>query len=277
MSLRVHHLSCGTLCPLSRRLINGEGGWLEPAHMVCHVLLLESPAGLVLVDTGFGEADMAADTRLPAPFRAQAGLRRRPQDTARAQIVALGLDPGDVRHILLTHLDLDHAGGLSDFPEATVHLHLREQQAASTRRSFLERQRYLPAQLAHGPRWQTHAPEGEAFHGFAAARAIPELGEDILLLPLHGHTHGHSGIAVRGEAGWLLHCGDAYFHHATLAAQGQPPAGLRGYERLIAMDNAQRLHNQQRLRELAANRPELRLFCSHDPQEYAGLARAAAG
>ncbi len=34
----------------------------------------------------------------------------------------LGYSINDVRHIILTHLDLDHAGGLHDFPNAAVHV-----------------------------------------------------------------------------------------------------------------------------------------------------------
>ena len=60
MALKVHHLNCGTMCPVCARLINGQGGWLEPAQMVCHVLLIETPRdGLVLVDTGIGTRDIA--------------------------------------------------------------------------------------------------------------------------------------------------------------------------------------------------------------------------
>ncbi|WP_223281445.1 MBL fold metallo-hydrolase [Streptomyces antnestii] len=39
-------------------------------------------------------------------------------ETAVRQVAALGYDIEDVRHIVLTHLDLDHAGGLRDFPPA---------------------------------------------------------------------------------------------------------------------------------------------------------------
>ncbi len=48
MGLRVHHLNCGTMCPACAKLMNGQGGWLELAKLVCHVLLIETPRdGLV--------------------------------------------------------------------------------------------------------------------------------------------------------------------------------------------------------------------------------------
>lgn len=42
----------------------------------------------------------------------------------------------DVRHIVLTHLDFDHAGGLDDFPEATVHMLQIERDVAVAQRSY---------------------------------------------------------------------------------------------------------------------------------------------
>lgn len=263
--MKLHHLSCGNMCPFSRRLVNGDGGWLEKGHLPCHVLLIESSQGLILVDTGFGSADLQTPSRLPVSFRMHTGFVSNPADSARAQIEALGFSAQDVRHILLTHLDLDHAGGISDFPQAQVHLHQREHEAGLARRSWIERQRYNPSQWAHPVNWQCHDPVGESWQGFAAARAVPGLGDDLLLIPLHGHTQGHSGVAVNTGDGWLLHCGDAYYHRAELETPGHGPAVLRLYERLLAMDNAQRLHNQQRLRELAAT--DMQLICSHDPQE----------
>lgn len=59
MSLRVHHINCGTLCPHGGKLIGTPGGWLDPGRMVCHCLLIETADGLVLVDTGVGTADVA--------------------------------------------------------------------------------------------------------------------------------------------------------------------------------------------------------------------------
>ena len=44
--------------------------------------------------------------------------------------------------------------------------------------------------------------EGETWKGFESIRAIPGLDDDILLVPLTGHTRGHSGVAVNTEDGW---------------------------------------------------------------------------
>lgn len=51
-------------------------------------------------------------------------------ETAIRQVERLGYTADDVRHIILTHLDIDHSGGLSDFPAAQVHVLQAEIDAA---------------------------------------------------------------------------------------------------------------------------------------------------
>ncbi len=68
--MKVHHLNCGSMCPLGRRLLSGEGGWLAPANMCCHCLLIEGRNGLILVDTGLGTADVSTPSRLGLGFNA---------------------------------------------------------------------------------------------------------------------------------------------------------------------------------------------------------------
>ncbi len=266
------------MCPFSARLINGEGGLFQSARLVCHCLVVETSGGLVLVDTGFGTEDLrAAGERLGRWFVATVRPGLDPGSAAVRQIEQLGFRPSDVRHIVVTHLDLDHAGGLADFPDASVHVYAPEHAAALARGSANERMRYRPVQWSHGPRWRLHAPGGERWLGFEGVRAVEGTGDDVLLVPLHGHTRGHCGVAIRIPGGWLLHCGDAYFFHGEVEAAPRCPAGLAAYQRLVAIDNLTRLENQRRLRELA-QRPggAVRLFCAHDPVELDREQRAAA-
>jgi glyoxylase-like metal-dependent hydrolase (beta-lactamase superfamily II) len=268
--VKVHHLNCGTMRPPGRRLINGDGGLFEAGTMVCHCLLVETDAGLVLIDSGIGLADTEHPPgSLPRRFVRAVRPALRAEETAIRQVTALGYDPADVRHVVLTHLDLDHAGGLRDFPHATVHVLADELAAASAPRTTKERERYRTAQWSHGPKWATYTADGEPWFGFAAARELTGLPAEILLIPLAGHTRGHAGVAVQDGSGWLLHAGDAYFHRDQLAGK-KAPLGLHAFQSFVDTDRPARKANQQRLVELANdNDGAVRVFSAHDPVELA--------
>ncbi|HET6344994.1 MAG TPA: MBL fold metallo-hydrolase, partial [Myxococcota bacterium] len=40
--MRIHHLNCISMCPLGGRLMDGRSSVFEPAHLVCHCLLVET-------------------------------------------------------------------------------------------------------------------------------------------------------------------------------------------------------------------------------------------
>lgn len=266
--MRVHHLSCGTLCPVGSRGITGDGGWLDRTKLVCHCLVLETSDGLVVVDSGFGTEDVSdPDGRLGRPFRLLNGYAPRMEDTLLRQIEALGFHAADVRHIALTHLDLDHAGGIADFPNAKIHLHTREKEAAMQRRRLVDQQRYQPKQWAHGPAWVTYEGGGETWEGFSNVRRLDGPSEDVLLVPLFGHTEGHAGIVVPSADGLrsILHAGDAYFSRHEVAADRFCPPFLSVFQGIIAADDAGRLENQRKLRELALkNGGKVDVICAHD-------------
>ncbi len=274
--MRIHHLNCGSLCPRGGRLFGAAGGVLSPAPMCCHCLLIEGEDGLVLVDSGLGVEDVNEPRRLGFLFNAMVRPRLDVAETALRQVVDLGYRPSDVRHIVPTHLDLDHAGGLSDFPDAAVHVFADELRAASLRSTFGERNRYRKAQISSVKKWAAIEEEGNSWFGFSAVRAIPGTGDEVLLIPLPGHSRGHCGVAVRRADDWLFHCGDAYFHHAEVAADGgKAPKGVRFFESLAQFDGAQRLANQARLRELARLAAgEVTLICSHDISDFFAMKSA---
>jgi glyoxylase-like metal-dependent hydrolase (beta-lactamase superfamily II) len=272
-SMKIHHINCGTMCPASAWLTTGDGGLLQRARFVCHCLLVETRDGLVLVDTGLGTADVAAPVkRLGRGFVRRTRPALDPRETALAHVERLGFRREDLRHIVPTHLDLDHAGGIADFPEAKVHVFRDEYEAGTAPDAAKGEYGYRTVQWAHGPRWVPYEVDGERWFGFGAVRAIPGLDAEVLIVPLVGHSRGHCGVAVRTTDGWLLHAGDAYFsrHEVDLHAPREP-LGSGLFQRLRSIDNVARRYNVARLRTLRRAHPEVKVFSAHDAVEYEAL------
>jgi glyoxylase-like metal-dependent hydrolase (beta-lactamase superfamily II) len=246
----------------------------ERAHLANHNLLIETNNELILVDTGYGLEEVRnPQARLSKFFLNLLQPEFREELTAIRQIEKLGYNPKDVRHIVLTHLDFDHAGGLDDFPWATVHMMRSERDSAFKRKTWLDKQRYRPQQWATRKNWRVYdLAGGTSWFGFDKAQELQGLPPEISLIPLIGHTFGHAGVAIKGDK-WLFNTGDAYFFHEEMNLE-KPHCtpGLEFYQTMMEKDRKSRLWNQERLRHLKRDHEnEVEIFCSHDPVEFEKL------
>lgn len=270
--MKIHHLNCATCCPMGGHFMDGMTPGIGPSKVVCHTILVESNEGLILIDTGMGKNDIHHPERTSPFLRKILRPRLLETETAFFQVRELGFNPADVRHIVLTHLDFDHAGGIDDFPNATVHVMSAERDAALRRDTFIAKRRYSPQQLQHAKLWKTYHPGGEKWYGFESVRQLEGLPPEILLIPLVGHTEGHAGIAIETDQGWLLHAGDAYFYRGEMDENYHCTPGLLAYQKMMEVNREKRLINQKRLRQLALNfKHEITIFSAHDAVEYLSL------
>ncbi|WP_034279132.1 MBL fold metallo-hydrolase [Alkanindiges illinoisensis] len=264
--MKIHHLNCGTFCPSCQRLLEGKGSWLQPATMCCHCLAIETSEGLILVDTGLGVQDVLTPKHLGHTFRNLMRPKLELEETALFQLDQMGFNRREVRHIVLTHLDLDHAGGIADFPAAKIHACSTEIEAA-LRPHWRDKLRYRAKQFEFNPKWAATINTTDTWFGFENIQRLKGIKEEIILVPLHGHTRGHCGVAVKQSSGkWLFHVGDLYMDRRSL--YGKAPAAMKQCENLLAVDNKQRLGYVKRVRQLIDEHSDaVEVFCAHDMSE----------
>ncbi|MCB0975797.1 MAG: MBL fold metallo-hydrolase [Actinobacteria bacterium] len=251
----VHHLNCGTIR-------------LPGVNLVCHVLVVECADRLVLVDSGFGMADVTHPRQRLGALSPIMGRHLSESTTAIRQIERLGHSADDVRDIVLTHLDVDHIGGISDFPHARVHTSAAEVLAAITRPNLKAKFRFGAARRDYSDRFVEHTPDGEAWMGFAAAKELTDISPGIVMIPLAGHTSGHVAVGIETEGRWLIHAGDAFFHRGAIDRSVSQPRILKLVERFDAVGSYRSVvANHDRLAEIQRDKAgELEIFCAHDAE-----------
>jgi len=156
-------------------------------------LLIETPAGRVLVETGIGE-------RFDEKVRR---IRQVEGEPILPSLRRAGFDPASVDVVAMSHLHFDHAGGLLDsegrraFPRATIVAQRAEWEVA----------------LGDNPRLVASYDQPEL-------RLVREWGEQgsvdgerevmpgIAVVPTGGHSTGHQAVIVRARGATLAFFGD---------------------------------------------------------------------
>ena len=183
-----------------------------------------------------------------------------PEQEAGPQLRALGVGPRDVRLIVLTHLHIDHDGGLAAFPQARVLVSAGERAAAAGLKGRLNG--HLPQ------RWPTSFdPEplvlaDEPYGPFARSRRLTADGA-LVALPTPGHTASHVSVALDDGDRRIVLVGDAAYSQDNLLA-----GRVDGISPVEATARA----TLARLAALAAERPTV-LLPAHDPDAADRLAR----
>jgi glyoxylase-like metal-dependent hydrolase (beta-lactamase superfamily II) len=259
--MKIHALSTGTVrIKSAMRQGRGRGlarqintlldrAWTEPLPI--YVWVIEHPEGVIVVDTG--ELASAHDLSF-------ARFDIRPEDEIGPQLQRLGISPGDVRKVILTHLHGDHMDGMCHFPNSEILVGATEYQNMQGWRGWLTRSSaaqpwpdwFAPTLVALAP-----VPHG----AFSHSHAVTASG-DVVLVPTPGHTRGHMSVVVSdGGVSYFL-AGDASYTQQLLINQQIDGVGS---------DPAAALQTLRTILRYAQERPTVYLP-AHDPAAAQRLA-----
>ncbi|MGA8970646.1 MAG: N-acyl homoserine lactonase family protein, partial [Pseudolabrys sp.] len=188
-----------------------DGKWTE--WLPTYAWAIEHPEGVIIVDTGQG-VHLLETSRSYHPFlRWEVVFRIESEEEIGPQLRALGIGPRDVKKVVLTHLHMDHDGGLAHFPNSEILVSSDELRTAS---GWAGRVRgYLPNRW---PSWFDPAPldlTAEPFGPFARSRRVTQAG-DIVAVATPGHTANHVSILVQeGDTTFVL-AGDTSYNETLM-------------------------------------------------------------
>ena len=254
--LSIEHTTLGLMGPIV---------YTATRVMPVHCVIIQIGERVILIDSGFGMREMLEPNSLLGDdvlWRVSPLIDTRL--TAFERLQARGIQAEQVTDIVLTHMDYDHAGGVHDFPNATIHV---SQEELDSFESSRQRAAYRRYQIARTARVKTYTASSERWFDLEArSLQLPDELE-AKLVPLPGHTLGHCGVAYREDGRWSLHAGDGYFDSKLNFIKQAPGLPIE-----VAFQTDTRLR-QASLRKLqvlkAEHADEINLFCTHDQQEFA--------
>lgn len=237
--------------------IYADRSWTE--WLATYAWAIEHPEGVIVVDTGQGAHLLETGNSFHPFLRWEVVFQIDPEEEAGPQLRALGIGPRDVKKIVLTHLHMDHDGGLAHFPNSEILVAPGEIRTAS---GWAGRIRgYLPHRW---PSWFDPAPlelAGESFGPFERSRRLTHAG-NIVAVATPGHTADHVSVIVRDGDTAVFLAGDTSYTESLMLARrvdGVSPDRRMSSATLDAIEHFARL------------RPTVYLP-THDPQSGVRLA-----
>jgi N-acyl homoserine lactone hydrolase len=252
---------------LTLKLLRALFGPREPNVIPVPAFLVRHPsAGAILVDTGL-HPSIATDGK--ENFGGLGNRIGKPTlkagEDVPSQLRELGLDPGEIPVVVMTHMHSDHTSAISEFSKSTFVVSATEWEAAATG-SQPTLNGYRRPHFDYAFDYRTVDFDRAGIDSYASFGRTFDLFADgsIHLAFTPGHSAGHMSVVCRLKRDDFVIGGDAMYMAAQLDGDLAPPP------RPFDAHNFRR--SLQELRLFRSQFPDAVITPGHDPDFYPGLA-----
>ncbi|KAB8141300.1 MBL fold metallo-hydrolase [Chloroflexia bacterium SDU3-3] len=246
-----------------------RGGERRAAQCHALVALLRHPQhGWLLWDTGYAPRMLGATMAWPYwIYRITTPLSIERSRSVASQLLAMGVGPEEVRHVLISHFHGDHVAGLRDFPDATVVATRAAYEDVAGRTGLAAiRRGYLPDLLPEGFERQSRLLlpfSGPPLPGLGPTFDLFDDGS-VVLVGLPGHARGQIGALVQTERGPVLLAADGCWLSRAYRERRPPP----WYTAVMTDDFRAVCATIDGLHAFAQARPDVLIVPTHCPAIY---------
>lgn len=252
-----------------------SGGAQREMH--CHALvgLLHHPSyGYTLFDAGYAPRMLTATERWPwRLYRWMTPLRLDPELALAVQLPRIGVQPADIRRVIVSHFHADHIAGLRDFPNATIITTVEALVQVQTLRGVAALLRgLLPAVLPTDLMERVEPLPAFGDHALPGLGPTHDLFGDgsVRLMHLPGHARGQIGALVYTTEGPLLLAADGAWTRRSIRER-RPPAPVTSF----FVDDMRTVRTTiDGLHAFMVAHPEVRIIPTHCPEAYEEWCRA---
>lgn len=259
--MKIHAIKTGTVAVRPTQTIGQGSGilkminifrsnqWTEPLPILAWAI--EHPDGIILVDTG--ETSKAAEPGyFPSWHPYFRNLREwvKPEEEIGLQLKNIGINPSDVRSVIMTHLHTDHAGGLAHFPNTKILVHKRAYKEAQGLKGLLGG--FLNNRFPSWFKPELFELENNPLGPFPQSLRI---NNDIFIVSTFGHTKSHVSVIVKSENINYFIAGDSSYTQENM---------LQGKVDGVSHNDKVALETLKNIKAFCESNPTIYLP-SHDP------------
>lgn len=269
MSIKVNFFSAG-YCTHPEKIVI-KGGSSKPVKFhATFVLIRHSERGLILFDTGYSEHFYTETKHFPFNIYAKiTPVCFKEENGAAFQLRQSGINPGDIKLIILSHFHADHIGGVKDFPNAEFLCYKSAYEEIKGKKNLAALKKgFLPGLLPGNFESRLKFTDSLNKINISEDYSPFETGFDIfgdrslISVDVSGHSESQSGLFINTDENIYFLVADACWLSKSYREYILP----HPIANIAFSCKKEYLNTLKKLHELHKKRPDINIMPSHCPE-----------